>query len=103
MKTKIDTMVKLQRIDFAMDQINLELQDRLDTGWRYDNRNAREIREILFTLRKDYGRWIPNHIATEDYRTSLESEIHELLGVKPRLELDENDDGDDQWIIRYPY
>jgi hypothetical protein len=100
-KTKIDTMVKLQRIDFATDQINLELQDRLYTGWQYSGRDAREIRRILFAFRQDYGQWIPNHVATEAYRTSLQSEIHQLLGVKPRLELDENDDGDDQWVIWY--
>jgi hypothetical protein len=87
----------MQRIDFAIDQINLELQGRLETFWEYHNRDAHDIRYILFTFRRDgCGRFISNHKATQNYRNSLQTELTYLLGVEPRLELK-----DGRWVIWY--
>jgi hypothetical protein len=93
--------IKLRRIDFAVEQINLELQDEsLGAGWSYDNRDPFEIRDILCTFRMDCGRYIPNEVATQEYRDALQNEIHNLVGVRPRLTL-ENRKRNKQWCIWY--
>jgi hypothetical protein len=112
--------VMLQRIHFAIEQITEELRcrhgGRLDDGtlyyhpqvetpyhqrsdWNYGGRDPHEIREILYNFRQNCGRWIPHH-ATKEYRTSLQNEIYELVGVQPRLEHSDRD-GKKQWCIWY--
>jgi hypothetical protein len=93
--------IKLRRIEFAVGRIDLELRgERLGYTWKYDNRNPLLIRDILYTFRMDRGRYIPNEVATQEYRDALQNEIHKLVGVKPRLKLQERE-GNQQWCIWY--
>jgi hypothetical protein len=93
--------IKLRRLEFAVGRIDLELQDgRLGSPWKYDNRNPRLIRDILYCFRMNCGRSIPNEVATQEYRDALQNEIHRLVGVKPRLKLQDRE-GNKQWCIWY--